>query len=316
MSFVALVVLQASLAFAGDWEPIATELIKREKPGYGGLCGVVVDRANGQLFVDLSDRGVYRSANQGKTWEKHGDIDIKGRTETPGCLQIDPTGESKRMLMPLVYGSPIALGATDSPKWQTMHAKSTHVDWCALNWSGDLTFVLTLKHESGGLLLVSRDGGATFDEVGKNFGPAWVFDVRTAVAVQNGIVRTTDAGKSFAKVADFSPIGLPRWQEEKLFWLTKDAVINSPDAGATFVKVCDIADGRFGPVFGGETKHMFVLTGKGIVESTDAGASWSKPIEFPQGFEANGLTWLDFDPRSKSLYLMRMSSDLYRLPTE
>ena len=35
------------------------------------------------------------------------------------------------------------------------------MDWCAADWP-DLKFLLTLKHESGGLLLRSRDGGTVF----------------------------------------------------------------------------------------------------------------------------------------------------------
>ena len=57
---------------AADWQPITTELLAKEKPGYGGLSGVVVDHTNGALYVCLSDRGVFRSTDQGKTWERFG----------------------------------------------------------------------------------------------------------------------------------------------------------------------------------------------------------------------------------------------------
>jgi hypothetical protein len=86
------------------WQPVATDLIAREKPGYGGLSGIAVDRATGHVFAALSDRGVFRSRDQCKTWERHGEP-IKGRTETPGCLQLDPTGKSRRILMPVQYFS-------------------------------------------------------------------------------------------------------------------------------------------------------------------------------------------------------------------
>ena len=57
-----------TLLHAQDWQPTTAELIEKEKPGYGKLCGVVVDHASGDVFINLSDRGVYRSADQGKTW--------------------------------------------------------------------------------------------------------------------------------------------------------------------------------------------------------------------------------------------------------
>src|SRR5215471_15854542 len=70
-----------------DWQPVATQLLQAEKPGYGGLCGVVVDHATGTLYLNLSDKGLYRSTDQGKSFERTGTQALKGRTEWPGCLQ-------------------------------------------------------------------------------------------------------------------------------------------------------------------------------------------------------------------------------------
>ena len=53
---------------AAEWEPVATELLKAEKTGFGGLCGIAVDRTTGDVLIDLSDRGLFRSSDRGKTW--------------------------------------------------------------------------------------------------------------------------------------------------------------------------------------------------------------------------------------------------------
>src|SRR5438034_328883 len=94
---------------AADWVATTAELIEQEKPGYGKLCGVLVDHATGDVIIDLSDKGLYRSTDQAKTWKKLGSQPLKGRTEWPGCLMIDPTGKSKKLVAALVYGSPIAV---------------------------------------------------------------------------------------------------------------------------------------------------------------------------------------------------------------
>jgi hypothetical protein len=219
LSLLGLLLLPAAAA-AADWQPATTDLLQKEKPGYGGLSGVAVDHATGHVFVDLSDRGVFRSTDQGRTWERLGSGPIKGRTETGGCFMIDPTGKTKRLLLPTVYGGPIALGSADGGDWRILDKASSHVDWCAADWTDpELKFLLALKHESGGLLLRSRDGGKSFAEVGKGYGPAWVFDAGTAVVAlarskdrpKGGIVRTTDGGKTFQPAGDYLAPWLPRW---------------------------------------------------------------------------------------------------------
>lgn len=312
--------LTVSSVVHADWKAVAADLIKSEKPGFGGLSGVAVDRKSGEVFVFLSDKGLYRSTDQCKTWTKPDKV-IKGRTETPGCIEIDPVQGTKRMSLALVYGSPLALSADMGQSWKVLNNKSGHVDWAAIDWSdADSKFILALKHESGGTLLVSRDGGQSFDMIGKDFGPAWIFDNMTAVASEMKsktkptprLVRTTDGGKTFAPVGDYSAKALPRFFAGKLYWLTDDALIVSGDKGKTWTKVSDLKNGRFGPVFGKTAQQMFVLTTAGVIESSDAGSSWTKPLALPKEMKGiNFMTWLDYDPINDILYTTRMSADLF-----
>lgn len=320
---VMALLLAPTFAAAQDWRPVTTDLIAREKPGYGGLCGVTVDHATGEVFVNLSDRGIYRSADQGKSWTRLGTTALKGRTEWPGCLMLDPVGKTKTMVVALVYGAPISVSPDRGETWRSMHPKSSHVDWFAADWSDpNLGFVLTLKHESGDLLLVSRDGGKSFDEVGKGYGPAWIFDGKTAVVAQAKskttpmpqILRTTDGAKTFEPVAPYYAKALPRWRKDTLYWVVDGALITTQDQGKTWKKVSALKDGRFGPIFGKDDRHLFVLTGGGIVESTDGGATWSKAIAAPKELKGIGaLTWMEYDPRNDVLYVMKMTSELYKL---
>src|SRR5262245_66041588 len=60
---------------ADDWQTTTTaELAKKEKPGFGGVCGVLVDRATGHVFIDLSDSGGFSSTEPVRSW---------GRERTP-----------------------------------------------------------------------------------------------------------------------------------------------------------------------------------------------------------------------------------------
>jgi photosystem II stability/assembly factor-like uncharacterized protein len=320
-TLVPLLAALSPAAPAAEWQPVTTELLAAARPGYGGLSGVAVDPRTGYVFVDVSDRGIYRSTDQGRTWQRLG-AELKGRTEWPGCLMIDPYGDRKRMVIATVYGAPVARGTT-AGDWAFADKKSAHVDWCAVDWSDpQLRFMLALKHESGGLLLLSRDGGKSFTEVGKGHGPAWIFDGDTAVIAQMKtkdnprprLLRTTDGGKTFQPCGSHVAHALPRWKDGTLYWLVEGALLRTTDKGATWTRVSALKDGRFGPVFGKDGRHLFVLTGAGVVESSDGGATWSRPIALPKELKpVAALTWLQYDPKNDVLYAMRMGSQLYKL---
>jgi hypothetical protein len=316
-------VLLPSWATGADWEPTTEELLKSEKTGFGGLCGLLVDHTTGVIFIDLSDRGVYRSTDQGKSWKPTAERPLQGRTEWPGCLMLDPTARSKRIVSAFVYGAPIAASGDDGRTWGLMAARSSHIDWCAVDWTDpDLKFVLALKHESGDLLIVSRDGGQSFEDVGKGYGPAWVFDAKTAVVAetktkdrpQPQLLRTEDAARTFKPCGKYTTKALPKWRGNRLFWVVEGAVIASSDRGESWQKLGALEDGRYGPIFGKDDSQLWVLTGAGIRESTDGGASWSKPLALPKEVQGGGaLTWIEYDPKNDLLYVMKMGSQLYKL---
>jgi photosystem II stability/assembly factor-like uncharacterized protein len=309
-------------ARTAEWQPVTEELIRTEKPGFGKLCGVVVDHKTGDVIINLSDRGFYRSTDQGKTWKRLG-TEIKGRTEWPGCLMLNPTGKNNTIVSALVYGSPIVISTDRGEKWKALDKKSSHIDWCAVDWTDpEMKWIFALKHESGDLLLVSHDGGMSFDEVGKGYGTAWIFDDKTAVIAEAkskdkpkpGLLRTTDGGKTFKPCGDYSARAMPKWYDGTLYWLVDGAILTTTDRGETWKKLCDLKDGRYGPIFGKSAKHLFVLTAAGIAESLDGGTTWSKPIAPPKNFQGvSTLSWMEYDPVHDALYLMKMGSELYKM---
>jgi hypothetical protein len=319
---VLMLILSTSLLQAGEWEPVTADLLKAEKPGYGGLSGVVVERHSGDVFIWLSDKGLYKSTDHAQSFKQV--TAIKGRTEWPGCMQTNPSGPIKSWVIATVYGGPIVTSA-DGEQFSPLDKKSTHVDWVGVDWADpEHKFLITLKHESGGVLLVSNDGGKSFQEAGKGFGPAIIFDNKTAVVVQSipteankskqVLSRTADGGKTFEQVAAYSAKAMPVWCEKTPYWLVDGALITSKDLGKTWDQVGQVKGGLFGPVFGKDDKQVFITTSAGILESTDGGRTWAAPIAVPKDFKGiNGMTWLGFDPKNDILYLAKMGADLYRL---
>jgi photosystem II stability/assembly factor-like uncharacterized protein len=318
-SFITIGLSQTCLA--QDWKPVTVELLKSEKTGFGGLCGVAVHPPSGDLIINLSDRGLFQSMDQGTTWQRLGTAELKGRTETPLCLMIDPL-KHNRLVSSFVYGSPIIVSEGLEGHWKTLAADSQHVDWCAVEWNDpELHFILTLKHESGDVLLVSRDGGKSFSEVGKGYGPAWVFDRTTAVVAEAksksnekpGLLRTTDAGKTFQRCSDAYARALPQYKEDQLFWLTTTGLIHSSDLGKSWDQRSEVQNGICGPVFGSKIDHLLVLSMKGILESKDGGKTWQQPISLPAEMKgANHLSWIQYDALHDILYVMKMGSELYQ----
>jgi hypothetical protein len=308
-------------ARAQDWIPVTVELLKSQKSGFGGLCGVVIHPPSGDVIINLSDRGLFRSKDQGKSWHKLGSMPLKGRTETPGCLMIDPLGY-RRLVSALVYGSSIIVSPDCGESWTTLSPKASHVDWCAVDWSdASMRFILTLKHESGDRLLVSRDGGKNFEEVGDGYGPAWIFDGQTAVVAEAksktkpapGLLRTTDAAKTFQPCGNYYARALPRFRSSTLYWLVEGALIASSDQGKTWRKLSEVKDGRSGPVFGKNAQHLLVLTATHIRESKDGGATWEAQIPLPAAMKnAGNLAWVEYDAGNDILYVMKMGSELYQ----
>jgi photosystem II stability/assembly factor-like uncharacterized protein len=225
-----------------------------------------------------------------------------------------------------VYGEPVAVGTTDpATEWRKVDKKCFHIDWCSVDWTdADRKFMIAFKHESGGILLVSRDGGKSFTETGKGHGfGAWIFDSDTAVVAlaktkdkpKGGILRTVDGGKTFTPVAEYATVCVPKPQGDALYWLVEGALLKGTDKGEKWEKVSDVKDGSYGPIFGKDAQHMFILTKAGVIESTDGGATWTKPLAVPKELKGvSSLTWLDYDPKNDVLYVMKMTSDLYRLP--
>ena len=316
-------IVLCSPLFAADWEKVTDNLAKKEKAGYGGLCGISIDHSNGHIYLNVSDKGIYRSTDQGSSFSLFSN-EVKGRTEWPGCMMFDPTGKTKKLATALVYGSPILLGDNEGKKWNVLDKKSSHVDWCAINWADlDSKFILAFKHESGGMLLLSNDAGQSFSEIGKGFSSAWVFDNKTAVAMQAKtkeqpepkVMRTTDAGKSWTPIANFTTPALPQWKEGKLYWIVDGGtIITTTNKGETWDKLSETKEGKFGPMFGKSSTHLLVLGKTGILESIDEGKTWNKAIPLPADLKGwSSLTWFDYDPINDALYVMKMGSELYRM---
>ena len=272
-------------AFAGEWTNISDATTATVKPGYAGpTAGVVADRVSGDVFMVVSDQGLWRSGDHGATFSRCDGGAIGGRCETGWALQADPAG--KRLACFMIYGSS-AMTTDGGATWSKF--KVTHLDFGSVDWADTGRRLLAIRHESGGVLTTSDDAGATWKDLEKGFGGCGVLDRSTFVATKEkepGIFRSTDTGVTWTKVSDEKPFApVPVVVDGAAYWPAGKSLLVSRDKGATWTAMS--VEATHGPVFGKDSTHFIVAGKAGISETLDSGKTWQIAAPLPAGFTTN-----------------------------
>ena len=302
------------VAAAAEWvnisDPVTTPF---PKPGtYGPTAGIAVDRVNGDVFMVAADYGIWRSSDHGKTFARADDKTIGGRCETGWALQFDPAG--KRLFCFMIYGSS-ALTTDGGKTWAK--SKVSHLDYGGVDWADTGKRLLGLRHESGGLLTTSDDGGSTWTDLEKGFLNCGVFDRKTFVATkakEKGIFRSTDIGATWSQVSTNTPAaGAPVVFQGKGYWATGKGLLVSADKGATWADLNAPADAALGPYFGKDAQHFVVVGKSGFHETKDGGKTWQLAAPLPAGFGAGRVgpnyAW---DPNADIFYASTMGKPAFK----
>ena len=307
-----LLLTLAASAFAGDWVNISDSVTAPLKPGYGGpTAGVSVDRARGDVFMVVSDLGLWRSGDHGSTFARCDGNAIGGRCETGWALQADPAG--KRLACFMIYGDS-AMTADGGKTW--VKFKTSHLDFGSVDWADTGRRLLAIRHESGGLLTTSDDGGLTWRDLERGFSGCGVLDQSTFVTTKEkepGIFRSADAGATWKKVFEQTPsAAVPVTFEGGTYWSTGKGIIVSRDKGETWTKIGAPTDASYGPFF--DTAKHFVVVGKsGFSETTDGGQTWQPAAPLPVGFAiarvGPNFAW---DPRADIFYASTMTKPTFQ----
>jgi hypothetical protein len=290
----------APFAFAqgGQWvnisDPVTDQLQKDgKKIGYPGLAaGITVDPASGDVYMVICDQGLWKSTDTGKTFARIDGGKIGGRCETGFALNFDPAG--KRLACFMIYG---ACASTQDAGATWTGWKTNHLDFGAVDWESTGQALLAIRHESGGILCLSTDNGATWKNLGspgpdnkipkedRDFTALGMIDAQILVASRgDGILRSTDAGKTWNKVSDVKLAApLMRMRKGIAYWMSDKGVMMSKDKGASWSLAWPM-HAVFGPMFGSDDAHMVVVGKEGFSESLDGGATWKISAPLPPTF--------------------------------
>src|SRR4051812_22350712 len=132
----------------------------RAATGGGRLRGWVGGRAGGGGRGGMRWGSIRRGGGGGGLWSPGGGRGGRARGETGDALQFEPAG--RRLACFMIYGP----GASTPDAGQTWVAwKTNHMDFGAVDWEGTGEALLGLRHESGGVLCFSADGGRTWKDL-------------------------------------------------------------------------------------------------------------------------------------------------------
>lgn len=295
----------------GSWKPISAGVLEKVKPGYPGkTAGVTVDPSSGDVYMVVPDQGLWKSDDQGETFARVDGGKIGGRCETGFALNMDPAG--KRMMCFMIYGSS---ARTEDSGMTWTASKSSHLDFGAVDWHATGQCYLALRHENGGLITLSTDGGQTWVDLQKGFTHVGLFDARVLVASRGkGLVRSEDGGKTWAAVSDVTPTGSVMQVRGGVgYWATADGLLTSADQGRTWKPQGEPVACVVGPLWGKKEGHMVVVGKAGLFETTDGAKSWTKVAPLPEGFRVGGVgpnyAW---DPNGDVFYASSMGKDTLR----
>ncbi len=297
---------------------ISDSVTSQVKPGYAGpTAGVTVNPANGDVFMVVNDQGLWRSSDHGATFTRCDDKSIGGRCETGWALNFDPAGQ--RLFCFMIYGS--SAMTTDGGKtWAK--SRVSHLDYGSVDWADTGKRVLAIRHESGGMLTTSDDGGATWKDLEKGFNNCGVFDSRTFVATkakEKGIFRSTDAGATWTQVFTNSPAAAtPVVFKGTGYWCDGTGVLMSTDKGTTWHRAAPGSQDKpysmvYGPMFGESEKHYVVVGKAGFLETKDGGQNFTFAAPLPPGFTVNrvGANYA-WDAKANIFYASTMTKPTFK----
>jgi len=179
------------------------------------ICVIFVSPINGDMFVvpgwqTAGETGVYRSNDDGQTWTfiplgaSADNLLFWDMAQDPNSGTLFLTSEIADHPKP--YQPPFFVSVNNGDTWEERFDLPWHVVEVEVVPETEATYMLT---EGAGLFL-SEDGGATFQELGKDFGLTMTIDHNNPDIIyggnhtylgSGGLFRSMSGGKTFRKVA-------------------------------------------------------------------------------------------------------------------
>ncbi len=325
--------LPAFVQAADTWTDISSPLLERltnsgtKLAWPGGCSGVVANRLTGEVTIKVVGAGLWRSADQGKTWNRIDSDTISGRDETGWATSVDQNAPTRIASFSL-DGS--AGWTTDGRNWKKFTSLGRNWDFGSVDWAAPVPkIIIAAKHETNppGEVYVTADGGITWKRLDIHLGGrpdrlSMVGALDETIFIYSkgeGIERSSDTGATWTKVSDATPqTRIPVLFRGAHYLGTATGLLVSKDKGANWQTQGAGVNVWLGPFFGQDAKQIVVVGKEGVFITDDAGESWKraaglKPKEGNYVFNPNWFGCYAWDPGNRLLYASAMGNPVYKL---
>ncbi len=325
--------LPASIPAADTWTDISSTLLGRltnngaKAPWPGGCAGVVASRHTGEVTIKGVGLGLWRSADEGKTWRQIDDRTISGRDETGWATSMDQNAPARLSSFSL---DGEAGWTPDGLNWKRFTNLGRNWDFGSVDWSvPEPKTIIAAKHETNppGEVYVTTDGGATWKKMavclnGSRDRISMVGALNGTTLVYSkgeGIYRSTDTGETWTQVSNANPqTRIPVLFNGAYYLGTATGLLISKDQGASWQTRGSTVNIWQGPYFGRDDQEMVVIGNDGVFETKNAGETWTrlaslKPKEGGFVFSPNWFGCYAWDPVNRLLYASAMGNPVYKI---
>ncbi len=312
---------------AAAWQDLTPAIAAlADDPTDIAICTVAVDRTNGWLYAQPQNCGLWRSKDQGRTFQQIGqDVINKGtrHTHSWASVQVHPEGGKIAVYgMCSYWRDPMGLcgySLDGGNTWKEFVKFGRQPTAGVMNWDGDCSIVLCGGWPDHRGLFYSSDGGAHWirrdwnkaDSSSQRFGFFYqgfgIFSPSVLVtSTGEATLRSEDAGKTWTEIGKHAASGPVWFFKGKPYWMSVSGVLSTDDAGKTWTLVGSKlpAWGVAGPYFGKDERHIVVATANSFYETFDGCNTWHKLAPYPPAFHGVGFLWDSFgyDPVHDVLY--------------
>ncbi len=331
--FCVILLLPIPSQAADTWTDVSSLLIERlnqrgiQRPWPGGCSGVVVNRLTGEVTIKVVGGGLWRSTDQGKSWQQIDNETISGRDETGWATSVDQNAPTRLASFSL---DGAAGWTTDGVHWNRFSSLGRNWDFGSVDWAAPVPkTIIAAKHETNppGEVYVTTDGGVSWKQLSihvnanrDRISMVGALDAATLIYSNgDGIYRSIDTGATWNLVSSENPqTRIPMLFQGLNYLGTATGLLVSKDKGATWQAQGAPVDIWLGPFFGRDEKQMAVVGKEGIFMTKNRAQSWTrvaglKPKEAGFLFTPNWFGCYAWDPQSRVLYASAMGNPVFKL---